>query len=154
MFFNPQHTRLQQNISMDNGVRKCLTHGFMQRGVIYSLNTFHPEWTRKVEGYFWNHAAKELIQVVLPATIIGQSVTITLFTYQIAEVNIVHPEIGKSLLYRKPLAKHHQACHRQSLFACFTVNDIAAKVSQEGLVIHFIPYMSFISELKQCTVST
>ena len=148
MLLNPQHPRLQHNISMDNGVRKCLTHCFMQGRVIYSLNTFHPEWTRKVEGYFWNHAAKELIQVVLPASIVGQSVAITLFTYQIAEVNVVHSEVGKPLLYRQPLAKHHQACHCQSLFSSFTVNDIATKILQEGLVVHFVPYMSFISELK------
>ena len=133
---------------MDNGVRKCLTHSFMQGCVIHSLNTLHAEWTWKVEGHFRNHTAKELIQIVLPAPVVSQSVAIALFTYQMAEVNIVHPEVGKSLLYRKPLAKHHQASHRQALFPCFSVNDIAAKILQESLVVHFIPHMSLVPELK------
>ena len=122
-------------------------------GVIHSLDSLHTERPRKVCCDFGYHPTEELIEVVFPTTIVCQSVTITLVTNEVAEIKVVHSEIGEPFLYRQTLAEHHQASHCKAFFARCPVNDITTKILEECFVVSFIPHVTIVPELEQYTVT-
>ena len=117
-------------------------------GIIDSLDSFHSEWSRKVCRYFGNYPAEELIKVVFPTTIVCQSVTVTLITDEVAKIKVVHPEIGKTFLYRQTLAEHHKSSHRKPFFTRCSVNDITAKILEKCFVIDLVPYVTIVPKLE------
>ena len=123
---------------MYDGICKGFSDGFVLWGVIHSLDAFHPEWSWKVCRYFGYHSAEELIEIVFPATIVCKPVTVTFITDEIAEIDVVHSEIGKPFLNGQTLAEHHQSCHRKTFFARCPVNDITTKILKERFVIDLV----------------
>ena len=71
-----------------------------------------------------------------------------LITDEVAEVDVIHPEISEPFLYGQSLAEHHQTSHREPLLAGCPINDITAKIFEKRFVIDLIPYVTIVPILE------
>ena len=138
---------------MYDGICESLSDGLVLWSVIHSLDPLHTERPRKVCRDFRYHPAEELVKVVFPPAVVCQSVTVTFITDEVAEIEVIHTEIGKTFLHGQSLAEHHQAGHRKTFFACCSVDDITAKILEKCFVIDLIPHVTLVSVLEQCTIT-
>ena len=68
---------------MDYHIRDCFSHSLMLQGIILTYHSFHLEWAREVHCQLWQYHSHKVIEVILPPTIVGEAVTITLFSYKV-----------------------------------------------------------------------
>ena len=122
------------------------------RVIVSFPSLFQLEWSWQVELNFWRDNAEELIEIVLPKSVVRQAIMITLITHQVTHVQIVHTEVREPVSNGESLAKHHQACQCQTLLSCLSIFGISTKISQEGLIINPIPNVGTILLSKLSTI--
>ena len=125
----------------------------MYRRVVISCNSFHGEWTGNVNREFVDNFVEEIIQVVLPCTVIREYVAPALSFGKMGLVYIIHPDVVESFFNRQPFPEDHQSCQSKPLLFTFSINGITTHVSQELLVVIPVEHMRGISYLELIAVS-
>ena len=134
-------------------IRHSLTDGPEYRSVVLSRHAVHDKWALKICRQLTHNFVEEIIKVILPSSIVCQPVTPPLAFGEMSLVNIVHPDIVKTLSDRQAFAKHEQSRQRQPFLLVFSVDGVSPKTFQKLFVVKSVKRMYWIPDSEFVSVS-
>ena len=119
----------------------------MDNGVINANRTFQTERPLDVAIQFWKHPIEEVEEVVLPHSVVGQSIAPTAAGKQIGHIQVIHSDMIEAVANGETFAEHHQPRQRQPFPAGIAVSVKPPKAAKKVVGIQSVPDMARISHL-------